>query len=97
MPHSYTPYDPPPSLLLPLSPLSVLSLSLVQRLMTPAPDCGRLKSLQVVSGSHLLLSSLCRLVGVWRGKKGEGVLQELVGVGEGGVSKGRLVSLSPLT
>lgn len=60
--------------------------------MTPAPDCGRLKSLEVVSGSHLPL--MCRLGGVWREKGGiEGGVE---GACEGGVSKGRQVSLSLL-
>lgn len=49
--------------------LCLVSLSPVQRVMTPAPDCGRLKSLEVVSGSHLKLSLLWMLGGVER-KKG---------------------------
>lgn len=103
VPRSYTPFEPPPFCCLTKentlspSPPSVLSLSLVQRFVTPAPDCGLLKSLEVVSGSHLPLSLLCGLGGVW-GRWGGGgtqrteVLQELEGVVKGGVSKGRRVS-----
>ena len=80
-PRSYTPFEPPSFLLprwrkhsLSLSP-SVLSLSLVQRFVTSAPDCGLLKSLEVVSGSQLPLSLLCGLGGVWwrRGVGGRGL------------------------
>lgn len=103
MPRSYTPCYPPSvappekenarPLFLSLSPVCLVSLSPVQSFMTPAPDCGRLKSLEVVSGSHLRLSSLCMLGGFWKTRKKrrmEVVLQTLVGV-NGWVSKGRRV------
>lgn len=79
MPRSYTPCYPPSvappekenarPLFLSLSPVCLVSLSPVQSFMTPAPDCGRLKSLEVVSGSHLRLSSLCMLGGFWKKRK----------------------------
>lgn len=56
------------ALLLPFLCVCLVSLFLVQRFVTP--DCGWLKSLEVVSGSHLLLSSLWRLGGVGRKKGG---------------------------
>ncbi len=98
VPRSHTPCNPPSADLLPHHPLSLslslslslclVSLSLDQGVMTPAPDCGRLKSFVVVCGCHLLVRSLCWWGGVGRKKGDRGGVAGACGGGWGWGVKG---------